>query len=111
MVPFPSPRWSRSPPRAQPPPTSPFGRYILQPEIFSILETQERGAGNEIQLTDGMLKLAKAQEFFGVTFKGEVHDTGSKMGFLMANLAYGLASDETGAEFRKLARAYLAQQG
>ena len=86
------------------------GRYILQPEIFSILATQERGAGNEIQLTDGMLKLAQEQAFFGVTFAGEVHDTGSKMGFLMANLAYGLASAETGAEFRKLAAAYLAQK-
>ena len=41
------------------------GRYILQPEIFSILENQERGAGNEIQLTDGMLKLLKSQDFAG----------------------------------------------
>ncbi|MBX4379032.1 UTP--glucose-1-phosphate uridylyltransferase, partial [Mycobacterium tuberculosis] len=46
------------------------GRYILQPEIFDILEHQERGAGNEIQLTDGMLKLAKEQDFFGYHFQG-----------------------------------------
>lgn len=71
------------------------GRYLLQPEIFEILATQERGAGNEIQLTDAMLKLAKLQNFFGVTFDGEIHDTGSKLGFLQANIAYGLASGET----------------
>jgi UTP--glucose-1-phosphate uridylyltransferase len=71
------------------------GRYILQPEIFKILENQTRGAGNEIQLTDGMLKLAAMQAFYGVTFDGEIHDTGSKLGFLMANIAYGLANAET----------------
>jgi len=66
------------------------GRYILQPDIFRILETQERGAGGEIQLTDAMIGLAKAQPFFGVKFAGERHDCGSKAGFLRANIAYGL---------------------
>ncbi|WP_377296648.1 UTP--glucose-1-phosphate uridylyltransferase GalU [Rhizobium sp. SGZ-381] len=66
------------------------GRYILQPEIFKILETQERGAGNEIQLTDGMLALAKAQEFAGYHFKGETYDCGAKDGFILANLAFAL---------------------
>ena len=46
------------------------GRYILQPEIFSYLETQERGTGNEIQLTDAMLKLMNDQPFYGSHFKG-----------------------------------------
>ena len=54
------------------------GRYILQPEIFKILETQERGAGGEIQLTDAMIGLAKTQKFYGVEFEGERHDCGSK---------------------------------
>ncbi|MGV1949183.1 UTP--glucose-1-phosphate uridylyltransferase GalU [Agrobacterium vitis] len=67
------------------------GRYILQPEIFSILETQERGAGNEIQLTDGMLKLAKIQQFAGYHFKGETFDTGAKDGFILANVAFALS--------------------
>ncbi len=67
------------------------GRYILQPEIFNILEKQERGAGGEIQLTDAMIALAKAQKFFGVEFEGERHDCGSKAGFLRANIAYGMA--------------------
>ncbi|MGK6311931.1 UTP--glucose-1-phosphate uridylyltransferase GalU [Neorhizobium sp. DT-125] len=66
------------------------GRYILQPEIFKILETQERGAGNEIQLTDGMLTLAKTQEFAAYHFRGETYDCGAKDGFILANLAFAL---------------------
>jgi UTP--glucose-1-phosphate uridylyltransferase len=70
------------------------GRYILQPEIFNILETQERGAGGEIQLTDAMIGLARTQKFYGVEFEGERHDCGSKAGFLRANIAYGMARDD-----------------
>ncbi|NVN85324.1 MAG: UTP--glucose-1-phosphate uridylyltransferase GalU [Rhodopseudomonas sp.] len=66
------------------------GRYILQPEIFKILETQERGAGNEIQLTDAMIGLSKTQKFYGVEFEGERHDCGSKAGFLRANIAFAM---------------------
>jgi UTP--glucose-1-phosphate uridylyltransferase len=66
------------------------GRYILQPEIFNILETQERGAGNEIQLTDGMLKLLKQQTFTAYHYKGVTYDTGAKDGFIMANIAFAL---------------------
>ena len=70
------------------------GRYILQPEIFKILEIQERGSGGEIQLTDAMIGLARTQSFYGVEFKGERHDCGSKAGFLRANIAYGMARDD-----------------
>ena len=66
------------------------GRYILQPEIFKVLETQERGAGGEIQLTDAMIGLAKTQAFYGLQFEGERHDCGSRAGFLRANIAFGL---------------------
>ncbi|MCK5933974.1 MAG: UTP--glucose-1-phosphate uridylyltransferase GalU [Fulvimarina manganoxydans] len=66
------------------------GRYILQPEIFDILATQERGAGNEIQLTDGMLKLADKQDFAAFPFKGRTFDCGSKEGFVEANVAFAL---------------------
>ncbi|KPF92537.1 UTP--glucose-1-phosphate uridylyltransferase GalU [Rhodopseudomonas palustris] len=66
------------------------GRYILQPEIFHILATQERGAGGEIQLTDAMIGLSKTQKFYGVEFEGERHDCGSKSGFLRANIAFAL---------------------
>ena len=70
------------------------GRYILQPEIFQILATQERGAGGEIQLTDAMIGLAKTQKFYGVEFEGERHDCGSKAGFLRANIAFGMRRPE-----------------
>ena len=66
------------------------GRYILQPEIFGILEQQERGAGNEIQLTDGMLKLHKEQPFYGYHYQGRTFDCGSPEGFVEANVAFAL---------------------
>jgi UTP--glucose-1-phosphate uridylyltransferase len=66
------------------------GRYILQPEIFAILEKGERGAGGEIQITDAMIELAETQPFFAVRFDGTIYDCGSKIGFLMANVAYAL---------------------
>jgi UTP--glucose-1-phosphate uridylyltransferase len=96
------------PPRAPRPPIfSITGRYILQPEIFKILETQERGAGGEIQLTDAMIGLAKTQKFYGVEFEGERHDCGSKAGFLRANIAFGMARadlrDGLRAEMKKSA--------
>ncbi|MCH9807931.1 MAG: UTP--glucose-1-phosphate uridylyltransferase GalU [Alphaproteobacteria bacterium] len=79
------------------------GRYILQPEIFDILETQGPGAGNEIQLTDAMLRLLGRadQPFHSVRFDGELYDCGSKIGFLMANVAYGLAREGLGDELRE----------
>lgn len=77
------------------------GRYILQPEIFDILAKQERGAGGEIQLTDGMIKLAQAQDFYGFTFDGRIFDCGSKVGFLTANVAYALARDDLASAFRE----------
>lgn len=70
------------------------GRYILQPEVFDILKTQERGAGNEIQLTDGMLKLAAKQDFFGYRFEGNTYDCGTKKGFILANVAYAMERDD-----------------
>ncbi|AWN36352.1 UTP--glucose-1-phosphate uridylyltransferase [Methylobacterium radiodurans] len=66
------------------------GRYILQPEIFAILEKGETGAGGEIQLTDAMIKLMADQSFHGMRYEGRTYDTGSKIGFLTANLAYAL---------------------
>jgi len=76
------------------------GRYILQPEIFDLLAKQGAGAGGEIQLTDAMLALAKAQDFFGYRFDGRIYDTGSKIGFLTANVAYALADATIASEFR-----------
>lgn len=66
------------------------GRYILQPQIFDILADQERGAGNEIQLTDAMLKLQAQQSFFGYHYQGRTFDCGSPEGFVEANVAFAL---------------------
>ena len=70
------------------------GRYILQPEIFSLLSEQTRGAGGEIQLTDAMQRLMQAQSFTGVKYDGKVFDCGSKIGFLTANVIFALERDD-----------------
>jgi UTP--glucose-1-phosphate uridylyltransferase len=76
------------------------GRYILQPEIFQILEKQSAGAGGEIQLTDAMLALSKTQPFYGLAFEGRSFDCGSKIGFLAANVAYALERPDIAPEFK-----------
>ena len=85
------------------------GRYILQPEIFGILATQQRGAGNEIQLTDAMIGLARTQKFHGVEFDGERHDCGSKAGFLRANIAYAMARPDLREGLREELKKYLEE--
>ena len=70
------------------------GRYILQPEIFDLLAKQERGAGNEIQVTDAMLKLAGNQPFSAYPFGGQTYDCGSKEGFILANVAFALDRED-----------------
>jgi len=86
------------------------GRYILQPQIFDLLSNQERGAGNEIQLTDSMIRLMKDQPFFGMKYEGQTYDTGSKIGFLMANVAYALEREDLGPAFRQELEAFLRQK-
>lgn len=76
------------------------GRYVLEPQIFDILEKVEKGAGGEIQLTDGMKALATQQPFFGVRFDGKTYDTGSKVGFLAANVAFALSRPDIAPAFR-----------
>lgn len=76
------------------------GRYILQPEIFDLLATQETGAGGEIQLTDAMIRLSQTQRFSGTVFSGRTFDCGSKAGFLAANVAFALSRPEIAAQFQ-----------
>lgn len=90
------------PPRGEAPSNlSISGRYILQPEIFDILETQERGAGGEIQLTDGMARLMTGQRFTAVEYEGVTHDCGDKIGLLRANVALALKRPDLGEAARK----------
>ena len=72
------------------------GRYILQPGIFRHLARKERGAGNEIQLTDAMIALSAEEPFYGCRFTGRTFDCGSKIGFLTANVAFALEREDLG---------------
>ncbi len=76
------------------------GRYILQPEVMRILETQEMGAGGEIQLTDAMARMIGTQPFHAFTFSGKRYDCGDKAGYIQANLELALAHPEIGAKVR-----------
>ena len=66
------------------------GRYVLPPRIFEILENLQPGAGGEIQLTDGLAQLAREQDFYGYIFEGHRYDTGDKIGFIEATIAFAL---------------------
>lgn len=81
------------------------GRYILQPEIFELLEKTPRGAGGEIQLTDAMDALMKSQAFYAYVYEGVSHDCGDKLGWLKANIALGLKRPE----FEGALKAYLKE--
>lgn len=67
-----------------------IGRYLLTPEIFNILETQEPGASNEIQLTDAIDTLNKTQRVFARQFNGDRYDVGDKFGFMKTSIDYAL---------------------
>ena len=77
------------------------GRYILTPRLFELLETQERGAGNEIQLTDAIARLLGSQRVLAYNFDGKRFDCGSKIGYLQAQVEFALEHDEVGDEFRE----------
>ena len=84
-----------------------IGRYIIQPEVFAHLERTKPGAGNEIQLTDGLAALiADGQDFHGFRATGRRFDCGDKLGFLEANIALGLEHPELGAGLRRILREY-----
>jgi UTP--glucose-1-phosphate uridylyltransferase len=80
-----------------------IGRYILQPEVMDHLSAQEPGAGGEIQLTDAIRALIDEQPVFGYRFEGERHDAGTRIGWLKANVAMTLQSEDAD-EFRAYVR-------
>ena len=75
------------------------GRYLLTPKLFHFLERIGRGSGGEIQLTDGIAQLLYHEAVFAWEFHGTRYDCGSKLGYLMANVAYALRHPEVGPEF------------
>ena len=84
------------------------GRYLLAPEIFDKLESTGKGAGGEIQLTDGIADLMQDSPVYAYAFDGVRYDCGSKLGYLQATVAYGLAHPDTGDDFRDHLRNILA---
>lgn len=77
------------------------GRYILQPEIFNILDTVKPGAGGEIQLTDALIEMLARQAFHAVRYEGKTYDCGDRLGFILANLAFGLSRPDLGKDLRQ----------
>ncbi len=83
-----------------------IGRYILQPDVFNHLGAFEKGAGGEIQLTDALAKMTGTQPFHGLRFDGTRFDCGSRLGFIEANIAYGLHDTEIGASVSDIVAKY-----
>jgi UTP--glucose-1-phosphate uridylyltransferase len=88
-------------PDAAPSTLAAVGRYILDPKVMHLLEDQEKGAGDEIQLTDALARLIGDQPFHAHVFEGDRHDCGEKTGFIQANIALALEREDMAAPLRK----------
>ena len=88
-------------PAAAPSTLAVVGRYVLAPAIFEHLERIGRGAGGEIQLTDGIASLMREEAVFAYRFEGKRYDCGSKLGYLQATVEYALGHPALGREFRR----------
>jgi UTP--glucose-1-phosphate uridylyltransferase len=88
-------------PETAPSTLSIIGRYILHPKVFDYLELQQRGAGGEVQLTDAMAKTIGQVPFHGLRFEGQRFDCGDKVGFLAANVVFGLDREDLADDFRE----------
>jgi len=93
-------------PKDAPSTLSIIGRYILLPEVFRHLDRQERGAGNEIQLTDSMAKMIGGAPFHGLRFEGTRFDCGDRIGFLEANVAFALQRDDLKNDVAEILQRY-----
>jgi len=88
-----------------------IGRYILTPKVLTNLNKIKQGAGGEIQLTDAIAQETKKPgNVFGLRFRGQRYDCGSKIGFLQATVAFGLSRPEFGEEFADFLHALTAMQ-
>lgn len=77
-----------------------LGRYIVEPEIFEVLESTKPGAGGEIQLTDALNELSTKQDIYAYNFEGNRYDVGNKLGFLQATVEFALKREDIKDEFR-----------
>ena len=80
--------------------TSALTRYILEPEIFDLIDSTKPGRGGEIQLTDALLAFARQKAVYAFAFEGRHNDAGNKLGFLRATVHYALKHPELGPPFR-----------
>ncbi len=90
----------KPPPEKAPSRMAIIGRYLLPPEIFDILEGATPGHGGEIQLTDALLELGRRRHLYGYEFEGARHDMGDRLGFLTAQIAYGLRHPQLADKLR-----------
>ncbi|MBL0899721.1 MAG: UTP--glucose-1-phosphate uridylyltransferase, partial [Reyranella sp.] len=79
-----------------------IGRYVLVPEVFDHLDKHEKGAGGEIQLTDGIAGTIGKQPLHALVYRGQRYDCGNRLGFLEANVAISLGREDTKTESRAL---------
>ncbi|MBX2836956.1 MAG: UTP--glucose-1-phosphate uridylyltransferase GalU [Gammaproteobacteria bacterium] len=86
------------------------GRYILTPRIFDLLENTQRGAGNEIQLTDAIAELLHQERILSYNFEGRRFDCGSKLGYLKAQVEFALEHEEVGDDFLAYLKTVLDSQ-
>ncbi len=87
------------------------GRYILTPRIFELLESTPRGAGGEIQLTDGIAALLREEQVLAYQFKGKRYDCGSKLGYLKASIDFALKHEELAEDFVSYLRKRFGENG
>jgi len=86
------------------------GRYLLSPRVFDKLARVGRGAGGEIQLTDGIAALLAEEPVYAYAFEGKRYDCGSKLGYLEATVEYGLKHPQLGEDFAQLLARLLARR-
>jgi len=98
-------------PEVAPSNLSVIGRYVLLPEVLTHLARMERGAGNEIQLTDGMAKMIGHTPFHGLRYEGTRFDCGDKLGYLEAQLAFALRRPDLSAGVRAFLPTYATPAG
>ena len=84
-----------------------IGRYVLLPEVIQHLDRMERGAGGEVQLTDGMAKMIGRTPFHGLRYEGQRFDCGDKVGFIEAQIAFALARPDLAGSVRAFMERYL----
>ncbi len=88
-----------------------LGRYIITPQIFSLLETTQPGAGGEIQLTDALRELAGQEAMYAYSFIGKRYDVGNKLGFLEATIEFALKREDLNDSFRQYLKKLVKEQG